>query len=87
MEKRIRERIVTVLETLYKENMLNFVLGSLISADNIGEEKLKATQMAEDMLDCIDETKIPSEEKERVKRHLKTAIEINKREMEASESE
>ena len=76
-----KEKLIAMLELLVKENHIWFVLGSLISSDNSLETKMFNLNFSKELLQVVDETNIEEQTKEKIKNHLKDAIDVLRKEI------
>lgn len=76
-----KEKLIALLELLVKENHIWFVLGSLISSDNSLETKMFNLNFSKELLQVVDETNIEEQTKEKIKNHLKDAIDVLRKEI------
>ena len=75
MARKSKQDYARLLDKLFEENMLWFVLGSLISAEGymceveegIERRKQAITQLQE-FADCVDRTKLPDDKKKSVRK-------------------
>ena len=75
MARKSKQDYARLLDKLFEENMLWFVLGSLISAEAYmceAEEGIKRRKQAitqlQGFVDCVERTKLPDDKKESVRK-------------------